>query len=265
MARILCMPTMCADIFEHSGEILPGGEALNFACIASRYDHIHLSLLGAIGNDPAGRRIIEVIDEHGVNRDNVHMLPEGNTASHFISIDENGDRYFKPGAWKGGVLDTYRLTDADAEAMCAHDVVFATWSSPNFPEIARIRKAGSFKLAVDFDVFRNYDKMEEILPWVDFFMISGDDSVLPVIKAWSEKYDGLFNATLAERGSVTYHHGREYRVAAVPVKEVIDTTGCGDSYHAGFICSYVKDGDIIAAMNEGSKVASETLAHLGGF
>ena len=89
MARILCMPTLCADIFEHSGEILPGGEALNFACIASRYDHIELSLLGAIGNDPAGHRIVEVIDEHGINRDNVHMLPEGNTASHFISIDES--------------------------------------------------------------------------------------------------------------------------------------------------------------------------------
>ena len=107
--------------------------------------------------------------------------------------------------------------------------------------------------------------METVLPFVDFFMISGDDSVLPVAKAWSEKYDGLFNVTLAANGSVTYHHGQEYRVQAVPVKEVIDTTGCGDSYHAGFICSYVKDGDIIAAMNEGSKVASETLAHLGGF
>ena len=265
MARILCMPTMCADIFEHNGEILPGGEALNFSCIASRYDHIELSLLGAIGNDPAGHRIVEVIDEHGINRDNVHMLPEGNTASHFISIDEHGDRYFKPGAWKGGVLDTYRLTDADAEAMRAHDVVFATWSSPNFPEIARIRKASNFKLAVDFDIFRNYEKMEEILPWVDFFMISGDDSVLPVAKAWSEKYDGLFNVTLAERGSVTYHHGLEYRVNAVPVDKVVDTTGCGDSYHAGFVCSYLKDGDIIAAMNEGSKVASETLSHVGAF
>ena len=62
MIRILCMPTLCADIFEHNGEICPGGEALNFACIASRYDHVQLSLLGAIGDDPAGRRILEVID-----------------------------------------------------------------------------------------------------------------------------------------------------------------------------------------------------------
>ena len=265
MTRILCMPTLCADIFEQSGEILPGGEALNFACIASRYDHVELSLLGAIGNDPAGHRILEVIDEHGVNRDNVHMLPEGPTATHLISIDEHGDRYFKPGAWKGGVFATYQLTETDAAALRQNDVVFVTYSSPNFQEVLEIRKTGNFKLAVDFDVFRDFDNMEKSLPFVDFFMISGDDSVLPVAKAWSEKYDGLFNVTLAAKGSVTYHHGAEYRVKAVPVDEVIDTTGCGDSYHAGFVCSYMKDGDIITAMNEGSMVASETLSHLGGF
>lgn len=265
MTRILCLPTLCADVFEQSGEILPGGEALNFACIASRYDHVALSLLGAIGDDAAGRRITEVIDAHGVNRDHVHVVTDGPTATHLISIDEHGDRYFKPGAWNGGVFERYRLTEEDAAALHAHDVVFVTYTSPNFKEVIDVRKTGSFKLAVDFDVLRDFDNMEKFLPWVDFFMISGDDNVLPILKAWSEKYDGLFNATLAERGSITYRRGQEYRVQAVPVEKVIDTTGCGDSYHAGFVCSYVKDSDIITAMNEGSKVASETLSHLGGF
>ena len=265
MTRILCMPTLCADIFEHSGEILPGGEALNFACIACRYDHVDVSLLGAIGEDEPGRHIQQVIRDRRIDGRNVHVIPGGATATHKISIDAHGDRYFKPGAWNGGVLDIYRLSDADAAALLRADGVFVTWYSPNFREALELRKAGRFRLAVDFDIERNFAKMEEVLPWVDFFMISGDDSVLPVARTWSEKYDGLFNVTLAANGSVTYQRGQEYRVQAVPVKEVIDTTGCGDSYHAGFICSYVKNGDIIAAMNEGSQVASETLAHLGGF
>ena len=265
MTRILCMPTLCADIFEHSGKILPGGEALNFACIACRYDHVDVSLLGAIGEDEPGRAILRVIDERGINRTNVHVIPGGATATHHISIDEHGDRYFKPGAWRGGVLNTYRLTEADYAAMHAADVVFCTWYSPNFREALEARKSGYFKLAVDFDVERDFVKMEEVLPFIDFFMISGDDSMLPVAQSWSEKYDSLFNVTLAAQGSVTYHHGKEYRVSAVPVDKVIDTTGCGDSYHAGFVCSYVKDGNILAAMHEGSRVASETLSHVGGF
>ena len=265
MTRILCMPTLCADIFEHSGEILPGGEALNFACIACQYDHVDVALLGAIGEDEPGRHIQQVIAQRPIDGKNVHVISGGMTATHRISIDKHGDRYFKPGAWNGGVLNTYRLTESDYAALDAADIVFCTWFSPNFREVLEARKAGTFQLAVDFDIERSFAKMEEVLPWVDFFMISGDDSLLPIAKAWSEKYDGLFNVTLAARGSVTYHRGAAYRVSAVPVSEVIDTTGCGDSYHAGFVCSYAKDGNILAAMQEGSRTASETLGHVGGF
>ena len=265
MTRILCMPTLCADIFDATGDILPGGEALNFACIACRYDHVDVSLLGAIGEDEPGRHILQVIGDRRIDGENVHIIPGGATATHRIYHTPEGDRYFKPDSWQGGVFSTYRLTESDIAAMNAADVVFCTYYSPNFTEILEARKHGSFRLAVDFDIDRDFAKLENFLPWVDFFMISGDTRVLPVAKAWSEKYDGLFNVTLAAQGSVTYHHGKEYRVSAVPVDQVIDTTGCGDSYHAGFICSYVKDGDVIAAMKEGSRVASETLGHIGGF
>ena len=265
MTRILCMPTLCADVFEHSGEILPGGEALNFACIAERYAHVDVHLLGPVGEDEPGRAILREVGKRHINIENVHVIPGGATATHRISIDEHGDRYFKPGAWRGGVLDTYHLTETDLAVLHGADVVFCTWYSPNFREALEARKTGHFRLAVDFDIERDFAKVEAVLPWVDLFFISGDDSVLPVAKAWSEKYPGLFNVTLAERGSVTWLRGAEYRVQAVPVERVIDTTGCGDSYHAGFVCSYVKDGDVLAAMHEGSRVASQTLNHVGGF
>ena len=49
------------------------------------------------------------------------------------------------------------------------------------------------------------------------------------------------------------------------VDTVIDTTGCGDSYHAGFVCSYILEKDIEKAMSVGSEIAAETLMHYGGF
>ena len=42
-------------------------------------------------------------------------------------------------------------------------------------------------------------------------------------------------------------------------------TGSGDSYHAGFVCSYMLENDIEKAMETGSKIAAETLKHYGGF
>lgn len=44
--------------------------------------------------------------------------------------------------------------------------------------------------------------------------------------------------------ALTYFNGQEYRVQAVKVESIIDTTGCGDSYHAGFVCSYMLENDI---------------------
>ena len=71
--------------------------------------------------------------------------------------------------------------------------------------------------------------------------------------------------SLAERGSVTYFRGKCYRVPASKVEHVIDTTGCGDSYHAGFVCEHLIHGEIVEAMKRGSELAAETLGHYGGF
>lgn len=38
-----------------------------------------------------------------------------------------------------------------------------------------------------------------------------------------------------------------------------------NSYHAGFVCSYMLDGDIKNAMGRGSEIAANTLSHYGGF
>ena len=108
-------------------------------------------------------------------------------------------------------------------------------------------------------------EMEKYAPYIDYFMISGEKSILPIFEAFSKKYKGLFNVSLADKGSVTYHNGEKYFVQANKVKEVIDTTGCGDSYHAGFVCSHLINGNIYEAMRVGTELATETLSHYGGF
>jgi fructoselysine 6-kinase len=54
-------------------------------------------------------------------------------------------------------------------------------------------------------------------------------------------------------------------VTAIPVDCIEDTTGCGDSYHVGFLASYVRDRDIVLAMTAGSEIVSHTLSYIGGF
>ena len=48
------------------------------------------------------------------------------------------------------------------------------------------------------------------------------------------------------------------------MERVVDTTGCGDSYQAGFMVSYVRDRDVQRAMENGSRFAARTIGQLGG-
>lgn len=259
------MTCICVDVFDATEEIRPGGEALNFAAIASEYDYISVDILGAIGDDSYGSAVLESIKGKRVGKKSLHIIPEAATASNRIYLTENGERYFKEDSWNGGVYETYRLIESDKEKIRRSDIAFINYASPNFDEVLKLKINGDFQLAVDFNITRDFAALENIVPYIDFFFISGEETILSQFQTWSKKYNNIFNITLAENGSVTYFMGKEYRVKAVPVSEVIDTTGCGDSYHAAFLCSYLKDANITNAMNEGSRAASKTLSHIGGF
>ena len=75
----------------------------------------------------------------------------------------------------------------------------------------------------------------------------------------------ILDAMEQHGGSEVYYNGEKYFVPADEALEIVDTTGCGDSYHAGFVCSHMLIGDIYEAMRVGTEFATETLSHYGGF
>jgi fructoselysine 6-kinase len=84
-----------------------------------------------------------------------------------------------------------------------------------------------------------------------------------VLKKWSREYSTVFVATLGENGSAAFKDGVEYLCDAVEVDEVVDTTGCGDSYQGAFIVDYLCNGDVLSAMKAGAASAAVTLGVVG--
>jgi sugar/nucleoside kinase (ribokinase family) len=69
--------------------------------------------------------------------------------------------------------------------------------------------------------------------------------------------------TRSEAGSVILSEGRQIAIAAAPVAKVVDTTGAGDLYAAGFLYGIATGRSLEVAGRLGSLAAAEIISHLG--
>lgn len=69
--------------------------------------------------------------------------------------------------------------------------------------------------------------------------------------------------TRSEKGSVILSQGKSIAVPAAPVAEVVDTTGAGDLYAAGFLFGVARGLDVETAGKLGSLAAAEVISHVG--
>jgi sugar/nucleoside kinase (ribokinase family) len=69
--------------------------------------------------------------------------------------------------------------------------------------------------------------------------------------------------TRSEKGSVILSEGKPIAIPAEPVAKVVDTTGAGDLYAAGFLLGVAKGLSLDAAGRLGSLAAAEIISHIG--
>jgi sugar/nucleoside kinase (ribokinase family) len=69
--------------------------------------------------------------------------------------------------------------------------------------------------------------------------------------------------TRSAEGSVILADGAEYAIAAAPVARVVDTTGAGDLYAAGFLYGLTRDQPLPTCGGIGSLCAAEIISHVG--
>lgn len=64
-------------------------------------------------------------------------------------------------------------------------------------------------------------------------------------------------------GSYGYEGEKVFHVPIVKAKKIVDTTGVGDGYSAGFITSFIQHEDVLRAMKSGARYASKILGKIG--
>lgn len=119
-----------------------------------------------------------------------------------------------------------------------------------------VRHRDDFINLVDHHVdilFANEDELKEIT------QISDTDHAIEAIRGRCE----IIAVTLGKNGSRIITKDQTIAVAAIPPTELVDTTGAGDSYAAGFLFGLTEGKDLAECGRLGSLAASAIISHMG--
>jgi sugar/nucleoside kinase (ribokinase family) len=80
----------------------------------------------------------------------------------------------------------------------------------------------------------------------------------------SLRAEGVLAAvTRSEKGCVVIDGSETWEVPAFPISKLVDTTGAGDLFAAGFLAGLARDRDMVACGRLGGLAAAEIIQHLG--
>jgi sugar/nucleoside kinase (ribokinase family) len=249
----------------------PGGISLNFAvnakdCFAAG-DRI--GVLTALGDDREAGIVEACIAGFGLEAA-IARRP-GVTPVQYIDHDADGERLFV--RYEAGALAAHRLSADERAALGRSDVMIATVFTQilDFFETVAAASAGGLR-ALDYC---NLGSKDDPLAYarryaerfdIGFFGLSaGDIAVIDELERIARRAGKLFVVTLGSAGSLALGGRERIACRAMPVAEVVDTTGAGDSFAAGFLGSFARGRDVGAALERGSIAAARTLGRVGAF
>ncbi|GAA1304661.1 sugar kinase [Planotetraspora silvatica] len=237
---------------------------------------VPVASLGAVGDDDLGDVLIMIMKRHGVDVSGVVRKPGEQTAASILPIRPDGGRpsFHVPGANLGlslTDLDQERIAGAEIVHLGGMDVTWGLHDPAFFALLDKIRENGT---VVTMDLLSNMSDLmpavRTFLPHIDYFlpneeqalMLTGADT--PEAAAEALLAEGLKGAlvTLGGEGSLVATASGHTRVPALDVP-VVDTTGCGDAYCAGFVAGLLGGRDVAGAARLGTAVAARVAGGLG--
>jgi sugar/nucleoside kinase (ribokinase family) len=106
----------------------------------------------------------------------------------------------------------------------------------------------------DFDIlFCNKEEAQALYPGKSF------EEILDTLQGKCE----VVAVTCGAKGSIILTAKERIQINAAPVHEVVDTTGAGDLYAAGFLFGYTKGLPLMECGRLGSACAGDIITHLG--
>jgi ribokinase len=240
----------------------PGGAGANTAAWLARAG-VEVALVARVGDDDAAKAALGAMDAVDLRVSVDASLPTGTC---IVLVAPGGERTMLPDPGANMALSAGDLPDdLFAEGSILHVSGYSLMRAGSRPAalaaMDRAREAGmpisvdpaSAALLIDDPAFLHRARpIDLLLPNADELAALGGD--LPGVKEFAVK--------LGRDGARWSDGARNVAVPAVRVEEVVDTTGAGDAFAAGFLS--VWPGDRKLALEAGARLAAQAVAQEGG-
>ena len=256
-----------------------GGSAANTLAGASKLG-LQCAFIGQVCDDQLGEVFAHDMRAEGIDFDTAPLGDGPPTGRCLIFVTPDGERTMNTFLGAGQFLPSKAL---DEELIASASILYLEgylWD-PEEPRAAMrraidvARNAGrkiAFTASESFVIDRHGDDFRSMIEdgVIDILFVNeselatltGEADFEAGVAAVSGKVPVLV-ATRGEHGAIAVANGTRAQVAAEPIAKVVDTTGAGDQFAAGFLSGYAKDAPLDECLKRGAVAAAEVIAHYG--
>lgn len=264
------MPTLGRERFAQEVTIAAGGGAYITAA--------HLSALGRpavlltrLGSDPLSRSLDGELLASGIDLSFIERSGDAGPQP-TVALIKDGERAFVSRRAGSSRPSTLEQALSARHAAHLHIAEFATLKD-NPDVIALARKLGltiSLDPSWDDELIRQDASFFEICTGVDVFLpnveegkaLTGESSEEAILRRLQETFP-LVVLKRGERGATASCERIRVSADALPVN-VVDTTGAGDAFNAGFLHSWLRTSDLERSLTAGVEAGALSVQSAGG-
>lgn len=207
--------------------------------------------VGAVGDDEKADWVLHTLGKHGIDTSAMQRLPGVPTSATILNVRPNGDR---PALHVRGASDHFTVPEALEDLVFDAPIVHLGGTGllralDGAASAALLRAAKARGRIVTFDLIAAHAGtlalVDPLLPFIDFFLpsieeardMSGQKTPEDCARFYLDRGTTCCVFTLGAEGA--YYAHRDGTRLASPAYEVdvVDTTGCGDAFDAGFIAA----------------------------
>ena len=259
------------------GQTAAGGSVANSCAVAASLG-AHVAFLGKVAADDLGAAFAAGLSEIGVHYPTAPLHDGAPTARCLIFVTPDGQRTMNTYLGAGG---EFSLRDLDETVIAQSAITYLEGylfdppaAQAAFVEAARMAKAAdrltALSLSDPFCVDRHRDGFRRLIKQGVDILFANEAEICSLYEcnAFAEAQAlvaadvKLAVLTRSEAGSVIVQDVNVTEIEAVPTN-VVDTTGAGDAYAAGFMTAYAQGRSVHEAGKLGSRAAALAISQIG--